>query len=128
MEPWLLLGWQRPAPWHGLAVVLRPGLGGAWTEVAGDGSETILFGYPEKPRSGWLNATLLPPAGGHNVLTLALERILFARGLAGIVVCAPELEPLARRGAAVHPAVAVLHVAEGPALQAWIDAREGAAR
>jgi hypothetical protein len=88
-----------------LLLTVSPGLGGAWTELHG-GQELIRFGFPPESTNPWFQV-LHDPGKKHNALTLALERIIFARRINMIAVTDPSMERIARRGAAVHPATMI---------------------
>lgn len=68
-----------------VVVVLEPGLGGAWTEQETDGTTWVRFGLTPAPASEWLAAR--PPRGNrHNVLSIALERILYSHQLSRLLL------------------------------------------
>lgn len=87
---------------------LEEGLGGAWTELHG-GAEVIRFGYPARSPHRWFQV-LTDPGKRHHALSLALERIVFARGIATIEFDDPTLRPMLARATRVHPAVELREV------------------
>jgi len=87
-------------PPDALAMCLRPGLGGAWTEVRG-GREVVIFGYPANAESRWFRHSA-PRDARHTAVSLAIERIVYARGIAIVAVLDTECSAAAHRGAAVH--------------------------
>ena len=93
-------------PEEDLVVWLEPQLGGAWTEYR-QGREVIRFGFPQDSKNRWFRIFEVPRKG-HNVLSQALERMLFAREIGVLNISGPEpLWQVARRGAEKHPSVAV---------------------
>jgi len=80
-----------------------PDLGGAWTEMRG-GAEVIRFGFPAASRSRWFQI-LSDPGRRHHVLTLALERIVYARGVSVVEYDSEELVPMLRRALRLHAGV-----------------------
>lgn len=87
-----------------LIVVPSKGTGGAVTEVIAQ-HEVLRFGFPEKSRNTWFQV-FKDPGGKHNALTLALERIIFARKITCLYV-SRSLRVIASRGVAVHPHVQI---------------------
>lgn len=83
-----------------LVVEVAPGLGGAWTERRG-AHEVTRFGCPESPVSRWLDPAS-SPGGRHNALSLALERMVHARGIRLIGVADERLRPAAGRAVAAY--------------------------
>lgn len=79
-----------------IVVVVSAGLGGAWTERA-DHVELVLFGHPRDSRNSWF---VYHDYSGekHNALSLAIERMIYARQVGRVVVLDPRLDGTARRG------------------------------
>lgn len=87
-----------------VVVVLEPGLGGAWTEQQPDGTTWIRFGLPVAPASEWF-AARPPRAGALNVLSIALERILYSHRLARLLLADAAAAPNASLAVANLPGV-----------------------
>jgi hypothetical protein len=82
---------------------LTPDLGGAWTELR-DGVEVIRFGYSRHSPHRWFQI-FDDPGKRHHVLTIALERIVFARAIQVVQYGDATLLPMLRRALRQHPAV-----------------------
>jgi hypothetical protein len=88
-----------------LTIELSPGLGGAWTEIR-RGREVIRFGYPRDSRLRWFQV-LAAPGIRHHVLSLAIERIVFARQITAVEYGSEELLPMLRGALRNHSGVAL---------------------
>ncbi|MBI1292576.1 hypothetical protein GC173_15265 [bacterium] len=99
-----------PAPGDtSLWIEPTPGLGGAWTEVR-DGTEVIRFGYPARSPYRWFHI-LGAPEKRHHVLSLAIERIVFARRVERVEYGDPVLLPMLKRALRNYPQVTVAPLA-----------------
>ncbi len=88
-------------------VELREGLAGAWTEHR-EGEELIAFGYPAGSGNKWFQPFRVLK-GRHNVLSLALERMIFARRITTLVICDCSIAAVALKGAAIHQPQLIVH-------------------
>ena len=91
----------RSLPQDHLILELCPQLGGAWTQWRCN-REIVQFGYPPNSPNPWFHP-LAPPKSGHNILSQAMERMVFARGINQIKVAQEELIPIATYITALHP-------------------------
>lgn len=112
-EPrWLVLS-DGPAPGlqegpgYRVFLELRPGLAGAWTEKR-HGAEVVLFGYPEASANRWFQVKAIH-RDGHNALSLAIERMIYARRVNSLAIVDGTLEEVARKGAKAHGGHVVIH-------------------
>ncbi len=73
-----------------LIIEISPGLGGAWTEPSGS-MEVIKFGMPDHPESEYFKY-FNERVKKHNALSLAIERIVYARKISEVVYDDPGLK------------------------------------
>ncbi len=112
-EPrWLVLSDGPPPELQGetgyrVFLELRPGLAGAWTEKR-HGAEVVLFGYPEASGNRWFQVKAIH-RDGHNALSLAIERMIYARRVNSLAIVDGTLEEVARKGAKVHGGHVAIH-------------------
>lgn len=97
-------------PQDHLVMELCPALGGAWTEWRCH-REVIRFGFPENSPNPWFHP-LAPPKSGHNILSQALERMVFARGINKIKIEQKALTPIATYLTLLHPDAVTLCTSE----------------
>lgn len=106
---------RRAAPPGTLFFELTRGLGGAWTVIEG-GVERIRFGFPDGAGRNRLN----PIGRRDSFAALALERIIFARGIDRIGAADVDSRDAVSAGATVHRGVAACFAEPGESPEAFL--------
>lgn len=114
---------RRLLPAGTLFLEFTEGLGGAWTEPDGE-YERLLFGYPAGSALPWFRIFDSEP-DAHNVATLALERIVFARQVSVVAVVDDRALAPVRRALRVHPSVRPLTPGTGEGREAFLRRLSG---